>query len=503
MDNLGLGSVLLREAEVLAREKFLERDAVVCALEDALRRVSTMAYGPENDISVSIDRNSGEVRVARHRRVVGEVSDVFKEVAADEVAYKGVSIGDDFVEELPLKLGRSYLQTVKSSLMSSIYEMERERQFKEFSNRVGDLVTGVVKRVEFRNIFVDLVRAEGIILYSESIPMENFRVGDRVKAYVYAVERKQRGAQIFLSRAHPQFLAKIFAQEVPEVDDGVVEIRSIAREPGSRAKVAVCSRDASVDPVGTCVGVKGSRVNAVSQELHGEKIDMILWSQDKAVFVVNALTPAEVVKVIIDNVDESKITVVVPDNQQSIAIGRRGQNVELAHQLTGCHLSIVSESEEKVRRSNDVAVKIAEFTEKLDIDEMMAHFLLAEGFESIKDIASSQVEELSSLQGFDSDLANELIERAKDAHDNDEKKNRKLFVEDAGGDERLLGIGVPMDLLIELAGKGIRSIEDFAYLSIDDMKEFAGEKACGVRDSDMGNFIMKAREIALKDENGG
>lgn len=493
-------AVLVKEIDQLAREKMLDRDVVFTCLEEAYQKVAKSIYGDAHEVRVSIDRASGKIMAARYRHVVEDVEDAFTEIAHDDPQVADLKIGDEYVEDLPLKLGRSEIQMVKQSLIRSISEIERERQFEEFEGRAGELVTGSVKSMEFRNLIIDLGRAEGIIFHNEMIPREKFRIGDRVKAYIYSVERRPRGAQIFLSRTHPQFLAKLFAQEVPEVAEGTIEIKAVARDPGSRAKVAVSSRDSTLDPIGCCVGVRGNRVNAVGQEIQ-EKIDVILWSPDPTVFVVNALTPAEVVKVIVDGENEDRLTVVVPDQQQSIAIGRRGQNVELARQLTGAFIEIVSETEETERRSQERTDSVAAFTELLDIDEFMAHFLVSEGFASIEEIAEAPVAELANLEGFTEELASELKRRAGEAATEEERVFREGF-EGQGVDSLLLGLGLPRSFLSILIDKGVKSLEDFSDLSIDDVKDLMRGTSKGKRvhvsDDALGDFIMAARQVVMK-----
>ena len=501
MDKGHIGAVLLREAEHLAREKFLDKKEVLDALEEAFQKISETMYGEKNDIRVSIDQISGNINVMRHKQVVENVNDPFTEISKEET---DIPIGEEVIQEVPLKIDRSSLQIVKQLLMKKLYEIERERQFEEFKDRVGEVITGIVKRIEFRNPILDIGRAEGIIFHNELIKKEAFRIGDRVKAYIYAVEDKPRGAQIFLSRSHPQFLAKLFIQEVPEMQDNVVEIKNVARDPGSRAKVAVYSHDSSIDVVGTCVGVRGNRVNAVSQELQGEKIDVIPWASDLAAFVVNALTPAEVVKVIVEGAIPNKLTVVVPDDQQSIAIGRRGQNVELAHQLTGCSLDIVSESEEGKKSAKERSERVFKFMEQLDIDEIMAHLLISEGFESIQEIAETPAQELEKLQGFTEELGQELKERAREAFEEEINLYQKEFLE-SGGDKNMFKLKLPFNVFSLVASKDIKTLQELADLSLDELKDIIKKDAIIIADEAWGNIIMKARELCAleKDQNDG
>lgn len=494
MERTNTGIILLKEAEQLAREKFLDREEVLQSLENALKKIARGAYGIGNDIRVHVDRSTGNISVARHRKVVEEVLDPHTEIHKDDPRADGVALGEDLIEEVPLRAGRMSVQMARQSLTRDISEIERQQQFEEFQDRVGDVISGVVKRMEFRNLIIDLGRAEGIIFHNELIQREKYRVGDRVKAYIYSVERRPKGAQIFLSRTHPQFLAKLFAQEVPEVADGIIEIKAVARDPGSRAKVAVFSNDPSLDPIGSCVGVRGNRVNAVGQELQGEKIDVIPWSSDLTVLVVNALTPAEVVKVVVEGPE--KLTVVVPDNQQSIAIGRRGQNVELARQLTRAHLEIVSETEEQERRAKDRTQSVALFMSKLDIDEIMSHFLVSEGFEKIEEIVETPAEELANLEGFTIELALELKTRAQEAHEEERRVYAEQFAA-SGGDIALLELGIPRNALEVLFQKGIKTLEEFADLSVDDIHDLTRGARLNISENEWGIFIMKARDHVM------
>lgn len=486
-----IGSILLREVDQLAREKYLEKHAVFSALEDAIKTVSLASYGYNNDIRVRINRDSGEINITRHRKIVDEVMNPHKEISRTDPI-----IGDatsDLIEKIPMQVGRAELYSIKNQLSKRIYELERIRQYHEYKDRVGEVVIGVVKRMEFQHVFVDIGRAEGVIFRNEMIAREKYRIGDSIKSYIHEVESKPRGAQIFLSRTHPNFIRRLFEQEVVEVSDGSIELKAIARDPGSRAKVAIFSRDSSIDPIGACVGVKGSRVNAVSKEINGEKIDVILWSSDLATFVVNALTPAEVTRVVVDS-QRNRVTVVVPDNQQSIAIGRRGQNVMLAHQLTGCHIDIVSETDDIASRTATRNDRVAYFMGHLDIEEMMAYLLISEGFESLQDIVETSVTELASLQGFNDEIAEELSTRAAEAFEK-ETVCKKQELLDKGFDEKLFDIGLSMDALFFLSKNNINKTSELGDLSIDDVSDIAKKCSFYIDEALWKGVIMRAREI--------
>ncbi|MGE3933594.1 MAG: transcription termination factor NusA, partial [Rhodospirillaceae bacterium] len=387
---------MLQVAETVAREKSIDRDEVLIAMEQAIQKAARSRYGHEYDVRAEIDRKSGEIKLARYREVVETVENDLTQMSVADAQRKkpGAKPGDFVVESLPpMDFGRIAAQTAKQVIVQKVREAERTRQYTEYKDRVGEIVNGIVKRVEFGNVTVDLGRAEAILKRDEMIPRETFRAGDRVRSYVFDVRQEPRGPQIFLSRTHPQFMAKLFAQEVPEIYDGIIEIRAVARDPGSRAKIAVISRDSSIDPVGACVGMRGSRVQAVVGELQGEKIDIIPWSQEPATFIVNALAPAEVAKVVLDE-EQRRIEVVVPDDQLSLAIGRRGQNVRLASQLTGWDIAILTEDEESERRQEEMRNRTQRFMEALDVDDVLAHLLVTEGFATVEDVAFVPLDDL-------------------------------------------------------------------------------------------------------------
>jgi transcription termination/antitermination protein NusA len=377
-----------------------------------------------------------------------------------------------------------------------VRDAERQRQFNEFKDRVGEIVNGLVKRVEFGNVVVDLGRAEAMLRRDELLPRESFRQGERVRAYIYDVRQEPRGPQIFLSRTHPQYMAKLFAQEVPEIYDGIIEIRAVARDPGSRAKIAVISRDSGIDPVGACVGMRGSRVQAVVGELQGEKIDIIPWSQDPATFVVNALAPAEVSKVVMDE-DQRRIEVVVPDDQLSLAIGRRGQNVRLASQLTGWDIDILTEAEESERRTEEFRSRSQLFIDALDIDDVIAHLLVTEGFSSLEEVAYVQLDDLAGIEGFDADIAAELQARARTALERRDQEYAARYHELGVADDLATLEGLTPGMLVTLGEKGVKTLEDFADLAGDELLEIlAGSDKGGVtlEVDDANALIMKARE---------
>jgi N utilization substance protein A len=488
-----LGALLIKEADLLAREKCLSPQVLFECLEQSFQKVMADIYGASHDIRVSIDRISGAISVGRHMRVVENVQNPVKEVALEES--DGVSIGEYIIDELPLPaFNRVTVQNLKTALVKSIQEVERSTQYNEFKDRVGQIVSGAVKQVENGNFIIDIGRAEGIVLRNEMIPRENYRIGDRIKAYIYAVKRESRGPQIFLSRTHPGFLIKLFAKEVPEIYDGLIEIKAAARDPGSRAKVAIVSRDEqrSFDAIGACVGVRGSRVNAVSQELQGEKIDIIPWSAELPIFVINALAPAEVTKVVVEK--HNHIKVVVPDHQQSIAIGRRGQNVKLAHQLTGTSIEIVTESVETQQRTKFRQEMTALFMEKLDVDELMAHFLVSEGFESVQDLAQSSIEELTGMPGMTEEVATELRERAVEAVQEEESTLADNFTR-CGGDVGIVNIGFPVQALYCLLSHKVVSLKDLADLSLDELLDIIKPKSTILEQEKWGELILKARSL--------
>jgi len=469
---------LLQIADAVAREKAIDRMIVVAAMEDAIQKAARSRYGAETDIRAEINPKTGEIKLQRLLKVVDEIENPSTDIlVADARARNPAAQPGDYIAEPlpPMDFGRIAAQSAKQVIVQKVREAERERQYEEFKDRIGEIVNGQVKRVEYGNVVVDLGRGEGIVRRDELIPRETFRYGDRIRAYIYDVRREQRGPQIFLSRTHPQFMSKLFAQEVPEIYDGIIEVKSVARDPGSRAKIAVISNDSSIDPVGACVGMRGSRVQAVVNELQGEKIDIIPWSRDAATFIVNALQPAEVAKVVLDE-DAERIEVVVPDEQLSLAIGRRGQNVRLASQLTGWDIDILTEQEESERRQREFQERSALFISALDVDEVVGQLLASEGFASIEEIAYVEEGELAAIEGFDEETASELRTRAREylqkLETEQDEERRALGVEDALKDVP----GLTTAMLVALGKADIKTLEDFAGSVPDELIGWAERK---------------------------
>ncbi len=499
---------LIAIADAVAREKLIDKGIVIEAMEDAIQRAARARYGAENDIRAKLDPNTGDLRLWRVVEVVEAVDDFFKQVNLKEAQklQPGAVVGDYIVDPLPpIEFGRIAAQAAKQVIFQKVRDAERERQYEEFKDRMGEIITGVVKRVEFGHVVVDLGRAEGVIRRDQQIPREVVRVNDRIRSIILNVRRENRGPQIFLSRAHPDFMKKLFAQEVPEIYDGIIEIKAAARDPGSRAKIGVISHDSSIDPVGACVGMKGSRVQAVVQEMQGEKIDIIPWSPDTATFVVNALQPANVSRVVIDEEDD-RIEVVVPDDQLSLAIGRRGQNVRLASQLTGKAIDILTEADASEKRQKEFVERSAMFEKELDVDETLAQLLVAEGFGELEEVAYVEVDELAGIEGFDEDLAAELQSRAQEALERREEANR----------ETRRALGVEDDLatmpylteamLVTLGQAGIRTLDNLADLATDELvakkrsePRRRSDAAPSARSEDKGGILA---EYGLSEEQG-
>jgi N utilization substance protein A len=463
---------LLQVADAVAREKSIDRDEVLEAMEQAIQKAGRSKYGHELDIRADIDRKTGEIRIYRYREIVEEVENEATQMTLDQARAVDpkLNMNDFLIESLPpIDFGRIAAQTAKQVIVQKVREAERSRQFAEYKDRVGEVVNGLVKRVEFGNVMVDLGRAEAVLRREELIPRETFRQGDRVRAYIKEVREETRGPQIFLSRTAPEFMAKLFGQEVPEIYDNIIEVKAVARDPGSRAKIAVISKDPSIDPVGACVGMRGSRVQAVVAELQGEKIDIIPWSPDPAAFVVNALAPAEVTKVVLDE-DAGSLEVIVPDDQLSLAIGRRGQNVRLASQLTGWHIDILTETEESERRQEEFRQRSNLFIEALDVDDMIAHILVTEGFSTVEEVAFLPPEDLLSIEGFDEDLVEELRARARVyLEERDAQftaKRKELAVEDAVAELE----GLTPEMLVRLGEKDVKTLDDVGDLTGDELR---------------------------------
>ncbi len=491
MDTAVARPELLLVADAVAREKNIDRDEVIEAMEQAIQKAGRAKYGHEKDIRATIDRKTGDVRLSRWTEAVETVENEETQIPV-HIARKfkpGINVGEHIVDPLPpIDFGRIAAQTAKQVIVQRVREYERKKQYDEFKDRVGEIINGVVKRTEYGNLMVELGRAEALLRRDELIGRESFRNGDRVRAYIYDVRDEMRGPQIFLSRTHPGFLAKLFAQEVPEIYDGIIEIKAVSRDPGSRAKMAVISRNSSIDPVGACVGMRGSRVQAVVAELQGEKIDIIPWSPQAATFVVNALAPAEVSKVVMDE-EAGRVEVVVPEDQLSLAIGRRGQNVRLASQLTRWDIDILTEAEESERRQEEFRRRSGTFVEALDVDDVIAGLLVTEDFGSVEELAAVPLEELASIEGFDENIAAELIRRAE------------VFLErrDSELSEQRVALGVSDEvaamevlspaMLVALGEKGVKTLDDLADLASDELIEIVGAEHM---DEDTANAVIMA-----------
>ncbi len=487
---------ILQVADAVAREKNMDREIIITAIEQAIQKAGRSKYGHEHDIRCHIDRKTGETQLKRYRTVTqtdlieNEAAQITVEQARREKS--DAEVGDILIDTLPaFDYGRVAAQTAKQVIMQNIREAEREQQYDDYRNRVGEIINGVIKRVEYGNATIDLGRAEAVLRRDDTIPREHLKVGERVRAYIYDVRREVRGPQIFLSRTRGEFMAQLFAQEVPEIYDGVIEIKSVARDPGSRAKIAVFSHDNGMDPVGACVGMRGSRVQAVVTELGGEKIDIIPWSPNIATFIVNALAPAEVTKVVMDE-EKRRLDVVVPDEQLSLAIGRRGQNVRLASILTGWYIDILTEEEETKRRQDEFNTRSALFIEALDIDDVIARLLIAEGFIKVEEIAETPTEELASIEGFNEEIGEELKNRAENwlVAKAEELKNRQAELGLA--DDLVAFAGLTTSQIIKLGENNIKTLDDLADLAGDELVEILGEKE--ITESTANDLIMKARQ---------
>ena len=506
LDDVNQGLVrpeLLQVADAVARDKTIDREIVIQAMEQAIQTASRRKYGQELEIRAEIDRKTGEIRLNRVRHIVEEVEDDATQLSLEAALAMdpNLEVGGELTEPLPpIDLGRVAAQAAKQVIVQRVREAERARQYEEYKDRAGEIVNGLVKRTEYGNIIVDLGRGEAVLRRDESLPRENFRNGDRVRALVYEVREETRGPQIFLSRTRPELMAKLFGQEVPEIYDAIIEIKAVARDPGSRAKIAVLSHDSSIDPVGACVGMRGSRVQAVVNELQGEKIDIIQWNPDPATFIVNALAPAEVTKVVLDE-DQRRIEVVVPDEQLSLAIGRRGQNVRLASNLTGWEIDIMTEGQESERRVEEFRSVSQVFIDQLNVDDVIAHLLVTEGFADVEAVAFVPIEELGEIEGFDETLAGELRQRAtsylveRDAKLSEER--RALGV----SDEVASIEGLSPARVVMLGKTGIKSLDDLADLASDELREIVGEGEMSIDEADA--VIMAARAHWFDDDFGG
>ena len=486
---------LIQVAETVSREKSIEKEEVITAMEEAIEKAARSKYGLERDIRANIDRKNGSINIAQFTEVVEIIENESTQMTFSESQRRNlnVGVGEFYKQSLPpIDFGRIAAQTAKQVISQKVREAERQRQFQEYKDRVGEIVVGTIKRVDNQSVTIDLGRAEAIIKKDQMIPREQLRPGDRLRCFIIEVSEQVKGPQIFLSRASNDFLAALFTQEVPEIYDGIIEIKGVAREPGSRAKISAFSNDPSIDPVGACVGMRGSRVQAVVSELQGEKIEIISWTDDPVTFVINALAPAVPSKVVMDE-DANRMEVVIPDDQLSLAIGRRGQNVRLASQLTGWFVDILTEAEESEKRQEEFTERSKIFIEALDIDDVIAHLMVSEGFVTISDIAEASIEELMSIEGFDEDLSSELSERAKNF----------VKIENERIDEALKELKVKDDLynfselskesILTLAENNIKTLDELAELDSAELFGILGNKVF-INEDDAGSVIMKARQ---------
>ncbi len=490
-------------ADTVAREKNIDKEDVFQAMEIAIQKSARSKYGSEHDIRAHIDRKNGAISLARYREVIADDAEKENETTQlflDEAqAYdENIKVGEFIIDALPpIDFGRIAAQTAKQVIVQKVRDAERNKQFEEYKEKIGTIINGTVKRVEFNSITVDIGKTEAVLRREEIIPREKFKVGDRIRAYVLDVRRENKGPQIFLSRTCPEFLAKLFTSEVPEIYDGIIQIMGVARDPGSKAKIAVKTDDVTIDAVGSCVGLRGIRVQAVMNELQGERIDIVPYSEDKAQYMVSALSPSEVTKVVIDE-ENNRIEAVVPQEQFSMAIGRRGQNVRLASLLLGCDIDVLTEEQEQERRSNENKVRSQRFMEALDVDEMIAHLLIAEGFSNVDEVAMVDLSELSEIEGFDEEVAQELQNRAQEYVENRnkefEKKSKSL-----GIDEKLQAIEcLDKDMLLALANANIRNVDDLGDLATDELIEILGEDTLSVKEAE--KVIMAARAHWFEEE---
>ena len=507
---------LIRIAEAVATEKSIDKDLIISSMETGIEKAAKSKFGTENEIKVQIDRLNGDINIYRVLKIVEKAENLNTEISLENAQKlanenKGRKIGDEILESLPsFDFGRIAAQTVKQVITHNVREAERERQYNDFIDKKDSILSGIVKRLEFGNVIVDLNKAEATIKKEEVIPRENIKTGDRIKAYCYDVRSELKGPQIFLSRAHPKFMEKLFFQEVPEIYDGLIEIKSSARDPGSRAKICVKAIDTSLDPVGACVGMRGSRVQAVVNELQGEKIDIVNWSEDPAVVVANALSPAEVQRVNVDN-ELKKLDVILTEENLSKAIGRRGQNVRLATKLLNYEINIMTDQEDSERRQIEFKEKTEIFVKNLELDETLGQLLVAEGFSSIDDIKDSSTESLIKIEGIEEETAKELIQRAQEFSQKDQEEITKK-IKDLGLDNELINHkGLTPGMLVTLGEQKILNLTDFADLSSDELTGtydiLKGEKikikGCleefALSKNEADELIMSARDKAYKD----
>ena len=485
----------------MAREKSIDQNIVIEAMENAIQSAAKRKYGQELEIRAGINRKSGEIEIARVLKVVEEVENKAIEITLEEGQKRdnSANIGDYFYEPLPpIELGRVAAQTAKQVIVQKVRDAEREKQYEEFKDRVGEVVNGLVKRVEYGNVIVDLGRGEAFIRRDDVIPRETFRPGDRIRSWISEVKQEQRGPQVYLSRTANEFMSKLFTQEVPEIYDGIIQIISVARDPGSRAKISVLSKDNSIDPVGACVGMRGSRVQAVVAELQNEKIDIIPYSEDVPTYLVNALAPAEVTKVVLDE-EEKKVEIVVPDEQLSLAIGRRGQNVRLACQLTGWDIDILTEGSESERRQSEMKNISQLFIDTLNVDEVIAQVLVTEGFSSLEAVAYVPISDLIEIEGFDEKIAEELRERAL-ASLKEKEESLKNDIEKMGISNELSEFeGLNPSILVKLGNANIKTIDNLADLASDELKEILEDISITSKEAD--EIIMRARSSWFEEDD--
>ena len=491
---------MLQVASNVAQEKNIDQDSVFLAMEQALEKAARVKYGQEIDIRISIDRDTGDIKLNSYLQVVDEISEELQSrqilLTDAKKINPDINIGESIVKELPpLDLGRVAAQNAKGVIIQKVREADKSNQYDEYKDKVGEIAIGIVKRIEFGNLIVDLGKSEAIIKREELIPRESFKNGDRVRAYIYEVKNDVKGYQVFLSRTHPQFLSKLFFQEVPEIYDGIIQVKSVARDPGSRAKISVYTEDSTIDPVGACVGMRGSRVQAVVNELQGEKIDIVTWSDNQATFLANALAPAEVSKIFLYE-EKNKVEVVIPDDQLSLAIGRKGQNVKLASNLTSLEIDILTEEEESERRQQEFKEKSTLISELLDVEDVIAQLLVTDGYTTIDSIATESLENIEKIEGFDTDLANEILDRAKTYLNEQEEENKKIINENIK-DKNLINLeGMNNNILAALAKAKILTLDDFADLATFELidKEEGILKDFDLDEDTVNKMIMKARE---------
>ena len=515
MLNRGLDKLeLLRIVDAVANEKSIDKELVIDSMESAIQKAALTKFGADNNIEVIIDRENGDIKIQKVLEIVEKVEDTAREISLIEAKKinkeSNFKIGDKIFEELPqIDFGRIAAQSAKQVISTRVREAEKNRQYEDFIEKQGQILSGIIKRLEYGNVIIDLGRAEGVIKKDELIPREILKTGDRVKAYCYEVKKEMKGHQIFLSRAHPQFLAKLFFQEVPEIYEGIIEIKSVARDPGSRAKICVNSKDTSIDPVGACVGMRGSRVQTIVNELHGEKIDIIKWTEDLPTLISESLSPAEIQKVLIDQ-DNKRIDIILTEENLSKAIGRRGQNVRLASKLTNYEIDILTDKEDSDRRQAEFKDRTETLIKNLEVDETLGQLLVSEGFPSIEDLAQSSADDISKIDAIDEETAEELINRSKETL----VKQKEAVAEklkELGVEELLINLkGMTQGMLVILGQKNIKKLSDFADLSSDELiggfDEIKGKKIriqgyleeFSLSRKEADELIMAAREIAYK-----